>query len=118
MKFKQFLKPDKKKIITLIIVIILFHYLFSFTQELNRKACEPSELFPFITSVGGLCDFRLLPLLIFFNPLVSSIVYVQGLVIHQILYILLILIQLPYNYIISCFIIWIYDKLKNIKSKK
>ena len=123
MNLKQFLKPDKRKFIVFVIISILFLILCYLTEELNKEACYSHKGIGGAVFIGGLCDFRLLPPLIFFNPIIGFSHYVNGAIIPKPeigqpltnligLSLFNAILTLPYYYLLSCFIVWIYNKFK------
>jgi len=114
MTIKQFLKPDQRKIVLMIVVTIIFYYLFLSLREIDKKACESTELFPFMIFPKAFCDIRLIPFFLITNPIVS-IIEIQGSIVPYEANILFMFIQLPYYYLLSCLIVWIYDKTKKKK---
>jgi hypothetical protein len=93
MSLKQFLKPDLRKLLILVFINFIAFYLFlgSFSPS-NRKPTDIEEISGFLSS------FFIWPLVIFDFHVLSG-----GLLIL-------------WTYIISCFIVWIYDKIK-VKKK-
>jgi hypothetical protein len=83
MNFRQFLKPDWRKIVVFIILLIIF---LPFKYSLIRGELP--------VPVKGL------PLPIWIEDVYSSLLKI------------FLIIDLIFWYPISCFIIWIYDKLK------
>jgi len=139
MSLKQFLKPDKKKKIVFIIIAISFFILYSFIQQLNKDACllEQSKNgqsihIPFAgeSSLERLCNANLLSKIMIINPAIDFLSLYEGTnrgeqVIIQIpdantsdfssgmiVYLMFFSLSFPYIYVISCLIVWIYDKLK------
>jgi NADH:ubiquinone oxidoreductase subunit 3 (subunit A) len=96
-------------------------------EELNREACIYSESPLSMKFSAELCNNYtfLLLLLVIFNPIIGFTYYVQGMTIipipdlaqvglfnfFQVLIIHAIL-TIPYYYLLSCLIVWIYDKVK------
>jgi len=126
MDIKQFLKPDKRKIVIFVVITILFLTLYYLTEKLNKEACYSHEVIGGAVFIGGLCDFRLLPLLIIFNPIIGFTHYVNGAIIPKPeigqnltnligLSLFNAILTLPYYYIISCLIVWLYDKFRKKK---
>jgi hypothetical protein len=108
MNLKQFLKPDWRKIV--IFVIIIFFSLFDvFIYEKYGKSSTIIEGLCITHEFGGTeCEYKLNPLFwISFNIEING----EGELYLKILtntY----LISLIYWYLLSCLIVWIYDKFR------
>jgi len=115
MILNQFLKPDWRKILLMIIVTILFYYTFGYLLDIDKKACSITELSQILIAERAFCDTKLIPLFFLTEPIVS-IIGIQGIrIVPFEANILFIIIQLPYYYLLSCIIVWIYDKLRKKK---
>ena len=98
MNVKQFLKPDQGKIVILVIITIVLSLLpFKFGSvyynahglPLPLYFCMPNGLYVYPEAPAPNCGFVDYPYLYLYS-----------------------LIDIVFWYLISCFIIWIYDKLK------
>ncbi len=87
MNWKQFLKPDRRKIITIIILLILL-----------------ALTIPFIMYYSPLM-FTIIPMLIIFPIFFDVNNYSK------------IILLIAYWYLLSCLIVWVYDKLFRKKKK-
>ena len=97
MNLKEFLKPNWKKVLlTIIFAIFSFWFLYNYTG-IGGPRYEPNLLF---TIVALIAAFLNLPLLIpNYNPLYETAIFYF-------------ILDLIYWYLLSCLIIWIYDKVK------
>jgi len=106
MRVKQFLKPDWKKISAFVIFLILYligvFYVFVFMEYVPK----PSWLLVFDVFMMILA----LPMYIF-QILFPVMEFEIGILIIIVAYSLLII----YWYLLSCLIVWIYDKVKKKK---
>jgi len=104
MKLKKFLKPDWRKIIiTTIIFAIWFLFLNGFKTfcSCSSQPC-PNE------------NYRNYREYIIFKDFCSCCVSLSELVYN---YLWTLILPLTIAYILSCLIIWIYDKLRKVKKK-
>jgi hypothetical protein len=95
MNWKKFLKPDKRKITIAIAIYIIIFFLGQSQYPLSLVS-----------------TILMLPFFILFT---GGMYYIQNYILYVLFLILLIMIFAIYLYIISCFIIWIFDKLKKKK---
>jgi len=93
MMLKQFLKPDKRKII--VFIVLLFLGFLTFFSYISLWAGPYDLFFLFLL----FCLFILYPF-IFILGIVDSILTP-------------IILSLIYQYLLSCLMVWIYDKVKN-----
>lgn len=96
MNWKEFLKPDFKRIVVFIIIFIIFSFIPIWTTiRCFTWECMPgpttSSFFDSLESMKNkeFFDFR------YFTP-----------------WIILFFVSLILSYILSCFIVWVYDKVK------
>lgn len=120
---KEFLKPDRRKLIVFIILGILFTIDFLLTlnmpccmcdyqkEGLDALLCGPVGLIVVIISLIFLLLFLPLIFVIWFlfpKEYRLSSEYYLIVISHGFTYVIYIL----YTYLLSCLIIWIYDKIK------
>ncbi len=121
MNIKQFLKPDWRKIVVFVVLIILFFlteelvmdsvYYYLINKCMGGPCGENGGCYYNVCTFGKIkiyyfyndFDIRLLPLVIFFDPL-----QLFNLSLDYLIYPFTIF----YLYLFSCFIIWIYDKFR------
>lgn len=107
MNLKNFLKPDWRKILVFAIIFI-FSLLDAYSYETYGRSLTISGLC-IVHEFGGLdCNYTLNPLLwIFYNVETNGEggLYLKLLTATY-------FIPLIYWYILSCFIIWVYDKVR------
>jgi hypothetical protein len=136
MTIKQFLKPDWRKKLVFIIIAVSFFILYSFIQQINKDACTslPKKnamsfyiSYPGESSLERLCDVNLLPTISIINPIIGFWAYTGGAVIQIpdmsmsdfssgiAVYLMFFFLSLPYVYLLSCLIVWIYDRVKKKK---
>ena len=94
MNFKQFLKPDWRKIVISVVLFIILSYL------INNPFYTEDKGFPLVFLDFAVYGPALLPS--------GTIVDYRG----PVFSLMNLIIDLIFWYILSCFIIWIYDKFK------
>jgi len=104
MNWKQFLKPDWKKIVIFVVLIFIGVY-FGFLFNIAVSAAIPKDRAYCIDLQAETLNSN-----IFTYILIPFTTLLYGTICEKIT---LILINLPYLYLISCLIIWIYYKIKN-----
>ncbi len=108
-KWKQFLKPDWRKIVMSVILIILPIFQTIHAMRTTRPGVDDISIR--LTPIVGVILFPIFILAIVLRSLIKYIA-IHGLVLGYYLTILGLIISLIYLYLLSCLIIWIYDKYK------
>lgn len=106
MNWKQFLKPDKRKIVLMIIItlvwILLLRFLLSEDPKYKYITCQcPAEC-----PGGNYIDYLIIP---------SSCKCCTSLSMIYNDYLWNLLLPLVISYFLSCLIVWIYDKFRKRK---
>jgi len=98
MTIKQFLKPDWRKIVVTVIFLIysVIINIYFYSVDLTSTA-------------------SIMLLLAYFLNLPYTILFSQELIPYQFEFICFIIIGFIYQYLLSCLIIWIYDKFRKKK---
>lgn len=96
MNFKQFLKPDWRKIVIFFILMILSIFSFFHMTLVSLPFAVVPSLWDVLASV-----------------LAPSLVVIYGFYFPY--SVLIILITIIYWYLLSCFIVWIYNRIKKKK---
>jgi len=120
MNWKQFLKPDWRKIlITIIIFSTIFYFITSLlmakppcmTSRCTGTNIDRSELPQYVC---GICDVNVKQN----DHLIGIIIYLisPSLLTYNLGNFDFFIIELIYYYLLSCLIVWIYDKIK-VKKK-
>ncbi|OIO45419.1 MAG: hypothetical protein AUJ24_00695 [Parcubacteria group bacterium CG1_02_36_42] len=99
MSYKEFLKPDWRKIV---IFIVLF-FLSNAIPYIPIKDCS--------LEFGG-CDWELCQPSLFYCKHTEAAQYYLGIENPWIQMILILFFMFVFPYLLSCLIIWVYDKLK------
>jgi hypothetical protein len=107
MSLKQFLKPDWKKIAIFIIIIL---------PSIVVEACVNNLLSCQLISAPFGYILVLFTLFVFPIFLLFKVIGIP----YQVFlpWVLVLVINLLYEYLLSCLIVWIYDKFRNKKAKK
>jgi len=121
MTLKQFLKPDWRKIIlTLIIFLIVLYFITS--PLMGKPPCmipkcsgtniDRSELPQYVC---GICDVNVKQS----DHLIGIIIYLisPSLLTYNLGNFDFFIIELIYYYLLSCFMVWLYDKFRKKKMK-
>jgi len=103
MNLKQFLKPNWRKILILVIFILLFLLDNYITNPFEEHLSKSSWLSSLHSILWYPYTFLTLPLFAFTMPITG------------IMFIIFLLIIIIYWYLLSCFIVWLYDKFKKKK---
>jgi len=121
MNWKEFLKPDWRRIVIFLVLTTIF-FVDNFYSSMSRHPCplplcsNPISLpwrscpvcsIRFSDYLSGIIYYAIYPsVLLYYFPSISSLT------------VILLAIQLIYFYFLSCLIIWIYDKkFKKVKKK-
>ena len=94
MNWKEFFKPNKEKIIVSIIVGLLLYFAAPYTIQKNI--------------LGGIYIPILIPIILLMGITCGGDFCVGG----SFEYGLLVILGIIYTYLLSCLIVWVYDKVK------
>jgi len=118
MSIKQFLKLDWRKIV-IVLVILSFSFIFGLKEEiLGSIMCYNNINFnPVLFPLNLIRNWRCCPAGGTYSKLDCLFLYCQPLEVckFDIILVIIFLIHLIYWYIISCLIVWIYDKFRKRK---
>jgi len=107
MNFKKFLKPDWRKIVVFIIVLFLWLILFTSTIVVFPESFPKLSVRPMHISTGVIVGYPVFLVklkYVFINNIFYPFYYIWNFS--------NLLINITVWYLLSCLIIWIYDKVK------
>jgi len=107
MNWKEFLKPNWKKLIIFILIPVTLN---SLAQFFSLQSTFKPELYNIIILIGNPLSGILLSLTEFYPFLFS----VGGIIVIA----FFAFFDSFYIYFVSCLIVWLYDKFKSVKVKK
>ena len=123
MTLKQFLKPDWRKIVLMIIILLIapipnFSY-YVFPNSNGSRICNITMRFPNGTEINTTGPCPLSTPLVYPAPnLIFLLFSPPNLISNAIENPLTFIIFVIISYLLSCFLAWLYDRFKNIKTKK
>jgi len=95
MKWKQFLKPDWRKIVIFVILFISIPFIFSYFVYVSlSEICKEPGLPP-QPNIPNYCHFSILDFMLLFIAKLENVI--------------LLIIAF---YLTSCLVVWVYDKVK------